>query len=39
MTRYRCPQCRQIHRRASRKAWIKTYCSVTGKNTRLIRQS
>lgn len=37
-TLYRCPACRRLHRRASSKSWIPSYCSKTGRNVRLQRQ-
>ncbi len=36
--RYRCPQCKKIVFRRSNKAWIKSHCEATGKDTRLILQ-
>ena len=34
--KYRCPHCGKTVKRDSSKAWIKSYCEKTGKNTRLI---
>lgn len=36
MNKYKCPLCKKTVERASSKKWIKSYCSGTGKNTRLI---
>ena len=34
---FRCSACRMIYQRKSDKFWIKSYCSKTGKNARLIQ--
>lgn len=37
MTSYRCRHCGKTVKRDSIKAWIKSYCSETGKDVRLQR--
>ena len=36
--KYRCSKCRQVYERDSDKAWIKSYCSNTGLEARLIKE-
>lgn len=36
--RYRCSKCKQVYERDSDKAWIKSYCSNTGTEARLIKE-
>lgn len=37
MTRYHCRHCDQILLRPSRKAWLTSFCSRTGKTVRLSK--
>lgn len=39
MNNYKCKHCGGILERESNKAWIKSYCSVSGKNVHLMKQS
>lgn len=36
--RYRCSKCKQVYERDSDKTWIKSYCSNTGLEARLIKE-
>ena len=38
MAKYACKHCGQILERDSKKQWIKSYCSGSGKNVRLQRK-
>lgn len=37
MAKYQCKHCKKILVRDSIKAWIKGYCSTSGKNVHLIK--
>lgn len=37
MAKYYCKHCKQTLKRDSNKAWIKSYCGRTGKNTHMIK--
>jgi len=37
MNYYRCKHCGKVVLRLSTKAWIKSYCELTGKDVRLVR--
>ncbi len=34
---YRCKHCKQILKRKSSKAWIKSYCDRAGRDVHLVR--
>jgi DNA-directed RNA polymerase subunit RPC12/RpoP len=36
--KYKCSKCKQVYERDSDKAWIKSYCSNTGTDARLIKE-
>jgi phage FluMu protein Com len=35
---YKCTKCHKLYKRDSTKAWIKSYCSQTGQEARLIKE-
>ena len=36
MNKYKCPLCGKTIKRNSSKEWIKSFCTATGRDTRLI---